>query len=175
MQNKKGIQLGQAFGAVLSVILIAVLIIVAIYLFTNLSTSMLTKNTAGTVANETVTTPLGVASTLASASLIDGSCGTITSVLNGTTGNVAIALGNFTQTGCSIINTSSMADYGTSIRVSYPYTYSASTASSNASDSMITQFATYPTLIGLVGTIIFLGIVIGVLVGSFLFGGRKGV
>jgi branched-subunit amino acid transport protein AzlD len=92
MQSKKGIQLGQAFGAVLSVVLIAVLVIVAIYLFTALST-----------------------------------------------------------------------------------TFTAGTAAANASNAMITQFGNYPTLIGLVGTIIFLGIVIGVLVGSFIFGGRKGV
>jgi hypothetical protein len=37
---------------------------------------------------------------------------------------------------------------------------------------MITQFANYPTLVGLVGTIIFLGLVIGVLVASFVFGGK---
>jgi preprotein translocase subunit SecG len=84
------------------------------------------KLTAGTVANETVTTPTSASgSTLAKASLRDGACGTITSILNGTTGNVPIGLGNFTQTGCKIVNTTSMATYGTSIRVSYPYTYSA--------------------------------------------------
>jgi len=39
---------------------------------------------------------------------------------------------------------------------------------------MITQFGTYPALVGLVGTIVFLGLVIGVLVASFVFGGRGG-
>ena len=38
---------------------------------------------------------------------------------------------------------------------------------------MIAQFGTYPVLVGLVGTIIFLGLVIGVLVSAFVFGGRK--
>lgn len=52
--------------------------------------------------------------------------------------------------------------------------FTAGTAAANASNTMITQFATYPALVGLVGTIVFLGIVIGVLVGSFVFGGRRG-
>ena len=56
-------------------------------------------------------------------------------------------------------------------QVSYDYTNGG--ASCNATDQMITQFGTYPVLVGLVGTIIFLGIVIGVLVASFVFGGRR--
>ena len=51
-------------------------------------------------------------------------------------------------------------------------TFTAGTAESNATNIMITQFGNYPALVGLVGTIIFLGIVIGVLVASFAFGGR---
>jgi hypothetical protein len=46
--------------------------------------------------------------------------------------------------------------------------FTASSAEANATDEMVTQFATYPALVGLVGTIIFLGIVIGVLVASFM-------
>jgi len=44
-----------------------------------------------------------------------------------------------------------------------------------ATTTMITQFATYPALVGLLGTIIFLSLVIGVLVASFAFGGKQGV
>ena len=92
MKSKKGIQLNQAFGAVLTLILVAVLVIVAIFLFTSLGA-----------------------------------------------------------------------------------TFTAGSAADNATDTMITQFGSYPTLVGLVGTIIFLGIVIGVLVASFMFGGKRGV
>lgn len=53
------------------------------------------------------------------------------------------------------------------------WTYIVTSSASSASNSMINQFATYPALIGLVGTIIFLGLVIGILVVSFVFGGRK--
>ncbi len=51
-------------------------------------------------------------------------------------------------------------------------TFTADSAEKNATDVMIAQFGTYPTLVGLVGTIIFLGLVIGVLVASFVFGGK---
>jgi len=54
-------------------------------------------------------------------------------------------------------------------------TFTAGTAERNATNIMITQFGNYPTLVELVGTIIFLGVVIGVLISSFAFGGRKGV
>lgn len=89
MEQKKGIALNQAFGAVLTVVLIGVLVIIAIFLFVN--------------------------------------------------------LGN---------------------------TFDAGSAEANATDVMIAQFGTYPVLVGLVGTIIFLGLVIGVLVASFVFGGK---
>ena len=87
---KKGIQLSQAFGAVLTLVLVGVLVIIAIFLFVTLSDS-----------------------------------------------------------------------------------FDASSAEANASDDMVDEFANYTPLIGLVGTIIFLGLVIGVLVASFAFGGRR--
>ena len=89
-KQKKGIQLNEAFGAVLTLVLVAVLVIIAIYLFSALGSSFTVNSSAY-----------------------------------------------------------------------------------NATNTMITQFSAYPALVGLVGTIIFLGIVIGVLVASFAFGGRK--
>lgn len=53
-------------------------------------------------------------------------------------------------------------------------TFTPLSAEANATDVMITQFGNYPALVGLVGTIIFLGLVIGVLVASFVFGGKRG-
>lgn len=89
VNNKKGIALNQAFGAVLTLVLVGVLVIIAIFLFVNLGA-----------------------------------------------------------------------------------TFTANSAEANATNTMIAQFGTYPTLVGLVGTIIFLGLVIGVLVASFVFGGN---
>lgn len=91
LSSKRGIQLNQAFGAVLTLVLVAVLVIIALFLFSTLQ-------------------------------------------------------GTFTS----------------------------GTAAYNATGTMITQFSAYPALVGLVGTIIFLGLVIGVLVASFVFGGKRG-
>jgi hypothetical protein len=63
---------------------------------------------------------------------------------------------------------------GIFIFVNLGATFTDGTAESNATNTMIEQFGTYPVLVGLVGTIIFLGLVIGVLVASFVFGGRGG-
>lgn len=52
--------------------------------------------------------------------------------------------------------------------------FSAGSAAANATTEMTTQFGTYPALVGLVGTIIFLALVIGVLVASFAFGSKGG-
>lgn len=87
LTSKRGIQLGQAFGAVLVVVLVAMLVIISIFLFENLDD-----------------------------------------------------------------------------------TFTADSGASNATNDMITQFGSYVSLVGLVGTIIFLGLVIGVLIGSFAFG-----
>ena len=48
-------------------------------------------------------------------------------------------------------------------------TFDTSSTEANATDDMITAFVGYIPLITLVGTIIFLAIVIGVLVNSFMF------
>jgi hypothetical protein len=64
---------------------------------------------------------------------------------------------------------------GIFIFVNLGNTFTSGTAESNATNTMITQFGTYPVLVGLVGTVIFLGLVIGVLVASFVFGGKRGV
>ncbi len=53
--------------------------------------------------------------------------------------------------------------------------FTAGSAEANASNDLITEFGTYTPLIGLVGTVIFLGLVIGVLVSSFSFGGGRRV
>ena len=84
------------------------------------------KLTAGTVVNESVTSSktAGLSATLSKSSLRDGACGTITQFLNGTVDGTVIAVGNFTQTGCSVVNKSSMATWHTALLFSYPYTYS---------------------------------------------------
>jgi hypothetical protein len=167
IKNKKGIQLNEAFVSVLTLVLIAVLVIVALYLFGALGNSMQVPNTAGSYVNASMAKPTTAGITLGAASFEDGACGAITKIYNGTNG-VEIATNKVIQTGCLVQNATATTGNATTWLVSYPYTYTAESAASNATNDTVDQFTTYPALIGLVGTIIFLGIVIGVLVSSFM-------
>lgn len=84
------------------------------------------ENTAGTSVNESLAkaTTSGITLTVGNAKR-DGVCGALTSVLNHTTGNVVIGLGNFTQTGCTVKNATDLSAYETNLRYTYSYTYSA--------------------------------------------------
>lgn len=68
----------------------------------------------------------------------------------------------------TIVNT----DYSWSELIT-TWSYAVISDAGSAADSMIDQFANYPALVGLVGTIVLLGLIIGILVVSFLFGGKK--
>jgi hypothetical protein len=178
IKHKKGIQLNEAIGAVLTITLVALLVIVAIVVFTNMNTATAAPSTVGSVINESLAKATATGITLTTGSVArSGACGPLTRIMN-TTGNYPIGLGNVTQTGCLVQNKSTSTEWvalGSTWQYSYTYTYTAETAASNASNSMMTNFSGYPALIGLVGTIIFLALVIGVLVASFAFGGKPGV
>ena len=173
IKSKRGIQLGQAFGAVLSLVLVAVLVVIAIYMLVTLGSSMLpTTQTTVTVVNETFAptttgTYLAAGSTLG---LINPVC-TITSIYNGSTALV-VGAGNYSQSNCNIRNLTSTTN--AAWKVNYNYAHTAPSSAYNASGSIVTNFSGYPTLVGLTGTIVFLGLVIGVLVASMVFG-KKGV
>lgn len=112
------------------------------------------KSTAATSVNESLAKPTTAGITLAVGNTArDGSCGTITHVLNGTTGaGITITSGNYTQTGCSVVNTTSWAAYTTTVRFTYPYTYSADTTASNAINA--TTWDLYDYGIGFLGIVI---------------------
>ncbi len=168
LKQRKGIELSQAFAAVLILVLVAVLIIIAIVIFSTLSTSQ--SNIPQTITNETV----GAINTTGVFVTNSTDCGGNTYALT----LVANASGVFNDStnfimnsATGFINGSTAVENGTqSVNVSYTNNHRGATCV--ASESMIAQFATYPALIGLVGTIIFLALVIGVLVASFVFGGK---
>ena len=129
-----------------------------------------TDNTAATAVNESVTSSktAGLSATLAANNLENGACGTITAVYNGTgAGGVAIAVGNFTQTGCSVVNSSSMLTYSTALLFNYPYTYSAQTVASNTTTDLTTEISNNTSIAGIILTISLIGIVLGILIGVF--------
>lgn len=169
--EKKGIQLNQAFGAVLTLVLVATLVIIAIVIFVNLSDSFAGTSSA-TVTNETSAYLNTTGYTLDNASACQFADPTITAIWGKSGGayNVSIPVANASVTAAGVVTN---ATTYTNNDVSYSYTYNWGSESCTASENMIGEFDNYTSLIGLVGTIIFLGLVIGVLVASFVFSGRE--
>ena len=122
--NKKavfGLTAIQAFFAI--ILAIALLAYVIIIIMGTLGQSNILQLATGSAVNESVATPTtAVGSHLASVNLDNGVCGTITTIYNGT-GGISMVLANFTQTGCVIVNTTSMAPYSSTLLISYPYTH----------------------------------------------------
>ncbi len=176
MEFKKGIPLNQAFGAVLTLVLIGVLVIIGIFIFVNLGTTF--NTTAASVSNETQAWINQSGYTLAATANISFNTPVISQVWNVTNGtgfgnynNTIITAGNYTVSSAGVLSNITTATFSD---VSVSYTYLWGGQEGIATNTMIVQFGTYPVLVGLIGTIIFLGLVIGVLVASFAFGGRRG-
>ena len=175
MKKKGQISLGDAPNVVLIVGLVFLIMATIAYIAYNFGDSTRIANTAGTVVNESVTSSktAGLSATLAKSTLNDVSCGAITQVLNGTVDGKVIALGNFTQTGCTVVNASSMATWHTALLFSYPYTYSADTSASNITDALNTTLNNNTAIAGIVLTIALVGIVLSILIGVFVLVGRR--
>ncbi len=176
MEHKKGIQLSQAFGAVLTLVLVSILIIVAIVIFVSLITSFTATDTAS-AENESISVwaaPTANQSVAGADTCGFGVVDTSTTIIYNTTNDIVIATGNYTAYSDGNIINLSNGNYSIyAWKVSYDYTWGSEAC--DASDNMTTEFSNYTSLIGLVGTIIFLGLVIGVLVASFAFAGRREV
>ena len=172
IQTKKGIALSQAFGAVLTLILVGVLVIIAIFMFVTLGATF--NTTSASVFNETGAYINTTGYTLTNASDCNFNSPTITELWNATSPILLIDAGNYTVSSVGVLTNITESDFSTgSFAMNVSYTYLHGGAACEATDELITQFGTYPVLVGLVGTIIFLGLVIGVLVASFVFGGRR--
>ncbi len=171
MEQKKGIQLSQAFGAVLTLVLVAVLVIIAIVIFVTLGTSF------GGVSSVTINNESGYLNqtgyTLDAAGNCNFEISGLTGIWNLTSGAI-IPSANYTLTSAGVLTNATSGTWP-SINVNMTYTYTWGSEACDASDNMTDEFANYTSLIGLVGTIIFLGLVIGVLVAAFAFGGRREV
>lgn len=168
MESKKSIQLSQAFGAVLTLVLVAVLVIIAIVIFVQLATSFAGTDSV-TVTNESG----GYINTTGYTLNAAGNCSfgdlSILSAIN-TTSSAAIPVANITATSAGVITN---ATAYTLEAASFTYSYTWGSSACDASENMTSEFGNYTSLIGLVGTIIFLGLVIGILVTAFAFGGRR--
>ena len=175
INQKKGIQLNQAFGAVLTLVLVAILVIIAIVIFVSLENSFAGTDTFTTI-NETVTnaelTAGSQSVSVDNTSLCEAAAFSITIVQNSTAGGT-INSQNYTFSGAGLLTNLTSEFSEEDWFVSYTGQWGGTACSASA--DMVTEFGNYTSLIGLVGTIIFLGLVIGVLITAFAFGGRKEV
>ncbi len=175
METKKSIQLSQAFGAVLTLVLVAVLVIIAIVIFVQLGTSFAGTSTV-TITNETITldevTGIGTSTNAGACQFADFSATTVINVTvgSGTVQNNTLVLTTDYTVNAADGTITNVTEWNNSL-VTYSYTWGSGAC--DASENMTTEFGNYTSLIGLVGTIIFLGLVIGVLVASFAFGARR--
>lgn len=169
MKNKKGIQLNEAFGAVLAVVLVAVLVIVAIFMFETIGTSFSLQTV--TFANQSFSDVNNVTATFSgNISECNFQAFTVSLALDSSADIITTSNYTVAATNGSILGTPTMllALNGTDWDITGSYKWGGEACT--ATDAMTTQFGTYPALVGLVGTIVFLGLVIGVLVASFIFG-----
>ena len=175
MEKKKGIQLSQAFGAVLTLVLVAILVIIAIVIFVSLGDSF-AGTSSDSVTNESVTNAAFVTGegsvSLGGTSNCSSAAFALTSdIINGTE-NQVINSGNYPLSSTGVL-TNLTDEFPSTWLVDYTWTWGSEACT--ASENMTGEFSNYTSLIGLVGTIIFLGLVIGVLVAAFAFGGRREV
>lgn len=167
--QKKGIQLNEAVFAVGTLISVALLVIVGVLLIGNLDTAVAAQNTPVTVVNET--SNINKTGDFLNRALTerDFNNAVVVVAINGSSGAI-IPTSNYTVTANGFLNSTTAATNWVNVNVTYTYTYTLATAASNASTATNAQFSGYPALVGLVGTIIFLGLVVGALMVAFLFG-----
>jgi uncharacterized membrane protein len=108
---------------VVMLFVIGLLVMIFVIMGSKLQDSIYTS-TSTTSDNESLEKPTTAGITLLQGNNSrNGVCGTITEVLNGTSGTYYIALDNLTQSGCIVTNATSWVTYGANVRYSYPYTY----------------------------------------------------
>lgn len=166
MKNKKGIGLNEAVVAVTVIVSVAFLVIVGIYLFSIMSTVSPLKTES--TNSESVTMNGPAVTNVANYTACGFQGFTVSSVTNSS--GYTLNSANYTSNSTGIANLTFHEGNPWVIN----YTYQWRESSCTASQTIITQFGAYPALVGLVGTIVFLAIVIGVLVSSFVFRSRRG-
>lgn len=167
-KDKRGLTLADGAIAVVTIILVATLVIVAIYMYVSLSDSFVDVSSE-TVTWETFSAVSYTPVTASNATACNFEDFAVTTARNATSDTV-ITAANYTvdsTAGTIVMNTGIGADTaginGSDWEVTYTYNWGSEAC--DASEDTITEFADYPGLIGMVGVIVFLGIVIGVLVG----------
>jgi hypothetical protein len=169
ISNKKAQSLGGLYGGILVIASIGILLALVMYILSSMGSTLQVQDTAGSVANETgYINATGY--TLAKSTLDDFTLGTVTAI--NATSNASIGSGNWTITNGVITNAT--ATVWNNAKITYAYTYSADTASSNATATMVDQFVDFLPWLGIILLVLAAGVVLFFIIRSFA-GSNKGV
>jgi len=128
----------------LSLIVMLFVIGLLVMIFTIMGSKMQDSTYTSTTlisTNETLAKPTTAGITLTVGTVQRNSvCGAVTQILNGTTFE-NIALGNISQTGCVVKNTTSWAGYTANVLYTYPYTYDADNSATDVMNDTTSSVA----------------------------------
>ncbi|RPI76042.1 MAG: hypothetical protein EHM47_00965 [Ignavibacteriales bacterium] len=157
-------ELKNLYPVVITLILIGLLLGIGIFILSSIENTV-DETTSATATQEVLTQAELIAGTeLDGSAYRDGSCGTV-SIQNGTSG-ATLTAGNYTQTDCLIVNTTS--DYvDSSWYVNYTITYSADTQASTAINQTIGGIGDFADWIPIIVVVIAAAIVLGIVLSSF--------
>jgi len=165
-------KLDDIYPAVLTIVLVGMVLGIGVYVLSTLGGNLY-LSTTGTNTNESHGFATGTTITLNASTLRAVSCGTITSIENGTAGSEITKVGNWSQSGCIITNLSStysVAGSNVAWLVTYPYTYDADTEASKSVNTTAYGIGNFADWIAIIVVVIAAAIVLGLVLSSF---GRK--
>ena len=144
---------------IIGVVVIGITLVMAMFIAATIQDATY-EDSSATVTNETGAWLNGTTYTVDSSTETDFSGLVIVSAIN-TTDNTSIGTGNFTVSGAGFINAS--ATTWDSIWVTYSYSYSGDTATSNASGDLVTSLSGGTAWITILIVVGFATIVLGML------------
>jgi len=145
---------------IVGVVIIGITLVIAMFIASTIQDATYDDG-LGTSTNEILTTVSNItSSSFTYSTLTDVVCGDVSGVVNST--GFVISSGNYTQTGCTLI--ASGSDFvGENWNITYPYTYNADSATSNASGDLVTSLSGGSAWIIILIVVGFATIVLGML------------
>ena len=146
---------------IIGVVIVGITLVIAMFIAGTIQDATYDDG-SGTSTNETLTAVSNITdSTFTYSTLKDVVCGDVSDVINAT--GFSISSGNYTQTGCTLIASDDSEFIGKDWLVTYSYTYTADSATSNASGDLVISLSGGSAWITILIVIGFATIVLGML------------
>lgn len=160
MENTKNMN-----ALILAVLVVGITLVIGIYITAQLQTTFRDYSSAA-VVNESNPKPTSAGISLNAVYAEGGACGSVTEIYNGT-GGMLIGLGNITQSGCTVVNTTSMLPYTANWLWTYPYTFRGETNSSIAAGQVTDSLGTGAPWLTIIIVVSLATVVLGYLVNAY--------